>query len=141
MTERGTKTFIGAFVLGALALLVAFYLCVPVTLFALYHLEKLLGNEKYSPFISRCMGQAVATRNLCYDPQSYETEIMEPYRRLQAMELTVEAEERTATAEEMKTATELLLKIFRGKQIPTEEQQARLQTLYLDTGTEGMFSR
>lgn len=104
-------------------------------------LEKLLGNEKYSPFISRCMGQAVATRNLCYDPQSYETEIMEPYRRLQAMELTVEAEERTATAEEMKTATELLLKIFRGKQIPTEEQQARLQTLYLDTGTEGMFSR
>ena len=103
-------------------------------------LEKLLGNEKLTPFISRCMGQAVATRNLCHDAQTYETEIMEPYRRLQMMQQTVEAEEREASVDEMKTARQLLLQIFRGKQIPTQEQEARLQTLYLDTGTEAVFS-
>ncbi len=103
-------------------------------------LEKTLGSEKQVPFISRCMGQAVATRNLCHDPQTYETEIMEPYRSLQKMQQAVEAEERDPSAEEMKTARELLLRIFRGKQIPEEEQEARLQTLYLDTGTEAVFS-
>ena len=103
-------------------------------------LEKTLGTEKLTPFISRCMGQAVATRNLCHDPQTYETEIMTPYRSLQRLEQAVEAEERAPTAEEMTMARELLLQIFRGKQIPEEEQTARLQTLYFDTGTEEIFS-
>lgn len=103
-------------------------------------LEKTLGTEKLTPFISRCMGQAVATRNLCHDPQTYETEIMDSYRSLQRLEQTVEAEERTPSIEEMKTARDLLLRIFRGKQIPAEEQAARLQTLYFDTGTEEVFS-
>ncbi len=103
-------------------------------------LEKLLGNEKLTPFISRCMGQAVATRNQCHDAQTYETEIMEPYRRLQMMQQTVEAEERAPSVEEMKNARDLLLRIFRGKQIPVQEQEARLQTLYFDTGTEDLFS-
>ena len=65
---------------------------------------------------------------------------MEPYRRLQMMQQTVEAEEREANVEEMKAARELLLQIFRGKQIPVHEQEDRLQTLYLDTGTEAVFS-
>ncbi len=104
-------------------------------------LEKLLGNEKQVPFLSRCMGQAVATRNLCYDAQTYETEIMEPYRRLQLMEQTLEAEEREPSAQELTAARDLLLQIFRGKQVPPAEQEARLQTLYFDTGTEEFFSR
>ena len=35
-----------------LALLIAFYLCVPVTLFALYHLEKLLGNKQFTTLLA-----------------------------------------------------------------------------------------
>lgn len=102
--------------------------------------EKLLGNEKVTPFISRCMGQAVATRNLCNDAQTYETEIMEPYRQLQILQQTVEAEERAASVEEMKIARELLLRIFKGKQVPAQEQAARLQILYFDTNTESVFN-
>ncbi|MBR6826284.1 MAG: ACP S-malonyltransferase, partial [Oscillospiraceae bacterium] len=103
-------------------------------------LEKLLGSEKVTPFLSRCMGQAVATRNMCMDAQTYETEIMEPYRRLQQMQQLVEAEERNATAQEMQIGRDLLLQIFRAKQIPLDEQKARLDTLYFDTNTESIFS-
>lgn len=64
---------------------------------------------------------------------------MAPYRRLQAMQETVEAEERTASMEEMLRAKELLLQIFEAKRIPAEEQESRLQRLYTDTETEHVF--
>lgn len=102
-------------------------------------LEKLLDNDKPVPFISRCMGLAVATRNLCEDESIYEERVVAPYRRLQAMQETVEAEERTASMEEMLRAKELLLQIFEAKRIPAEEQESRLQRLYTDTETEHVF--
>ncbi|MBP3413120.1 MAG: ACP S-malonyltransferase [Oscillospiraceae bacterium] len=103
-------------------------------------LEKLLGTEKVTPFVSRCMGLAVATKNNCADAQIYENEVVEPYRRLQLMQQTIDAEERAADPEEMRLARELLIRIFTGKRISAEEQEARLQTLYLDTETETIFA-
>lgn len=103
-------------------------------------LEKLLGTEKPVPFISRCMGLAVAAQNFNQDPAEYDKQVVEPYRRLQLMQQSIEAEERSASTEEMKTAKELLLAIFRGKGTPAEEQEARLQKLYLDTDTQDYFS-
>ncbi len=102
-------------------------------------LEKLLESEKVTPFISRCMGMAVATKNLCENAQLYETNVVEPYRTLRQMQDTVEAEGRQATAEEMQKAKSLLLKIFDAKRVPVEEQDDRLQKLYLDTNTEEFF--
>ncbi len=103
-------------------------------------LIKLLENEKAIPFVSRCMGLAVATKNLCTDAQEYEANIAEPYRRLQLMQEAVDAEERAANTEEMQQARQLLLQIFKAKKVPAAEQEERLQRLYLDTETEYVFN-
>ncbi|MBE6984687.1 MAG: ACP S-malonyltransferase [Ruminococcaceae bacterium] len=103
-------------------------------------LIKLLENEKTIPFISRCMGLAVATKNLCNDAQVYEANVVEPYRQLQLMQETVDAENRGASEDEMRRAKQLLLQIFNAKKVPANEQEERLQRLYLDTETESLFN-
>ncbi len=102
-------------------------------------LEKLLETERVTPFVSRCMGMAVATRNLCEDVQLYETKVVDSYRKLQKMQDAIEAEDREASVEEMKTARALLLQIFEAKRVPAAQQEERLRTLYLDTETEEYF--
>lgn len=96
-------------------------------------LIKLIQNDKPIPFISRCMGLAVAAKNFCEDADLYDREVVDNYRQLQAMQNEVEAEGREATAEEMRTARDLLVRIFRAKNIPLQEQEERLERLHLDT--------
>ncbi len=83
------------------------------------------------PFISRCMGLAVATKNNCLDEDAYEAGVVKPYERLQAMQQA--AEGREATTDEKLEALALLKKIFATKQVPLQEQQHKLRRLALDT--------
>lgn len=83
------------------------------------------------PFISRCMGLAVATKNNCLDDAAYEAGVVRPYERLQAMQQALDGRE--ATTEEKLEALGLLKKIFATKQVPMEEQQHKLRRLALDT--------
>ncbi len=87
--------------------------------------------EKRLPFVSRCMGLAVATRNQCFDDAAYESGVAEPYRQLQAMQEALQ--DREPTAEEKSRALALLQKIFDTKQVPEEEQKHKLRRLAIDT--------
>ena len=87
--------------------------------------------ERPLPFVSRCMGLAVATRNQCFDDALYEQGIAAPYRQLQAMQ--EELQDRQPTEEEKRRALALLQKIFDTKQVPVEEQQHKLRRLAIDT--------
>ncbi len=102
-------------------------------------LIKIIENDKPIPFISRCMGLAVATKNLCTDAQAYETDVVDSYRQLQRMQEKVDAEGRNASEDEMRRAKDLLQKILDTKQVPVNEQAERLQRLYLDTETQSIF--
>lgn len=87
--------------------------------------------ERRLPFISRCMGLAVATRNLCFDDEAYEEGVVKPYQKLQAMQLA--AEGREETREEKQQALALLKQIFETKQVPAQEQAHKLHRLAIDT--------
>ncbi len=93
--------------------------------------DSCMKTEYRLPFISRCMGLAVATRNRCFDEAAYEAGVVRPYERLQAMQEA--AQGRDATTEEKAEALALLMKIFATKQVPAEEQQHKLRRLAIDT--------
>ncbi len=99
-------------------------------------LEKLIIADKPIPFVSRCMGLAVAAKNLCSDDDNYEAHIVAPYRKLQEMQGRIDDEARTATPEEMNKAKELLVEIFSAKKLSEDEQKQKLERLYIDTEME-----
>ncbi|SFS08607.1 hypothetical protein [Anaeromicropila populeti] len=91
------------------------------------------------PFLSRCLGIAVATKNNNWKEEDYQTGVKEPYEKIRQMEQRTEEENRKATREEMEQAMELLKKIFETKQTEKEEQEMRFKQLFRDTGTEDIF--
>ncbi len=93
--------------------------------------DSYMKTEYRLPFISRCMGLAVATRNQCFDETAYEAGVVKPYERLRAMQQA--AEGREATTEEKLEALALLKKIFATKQVPMEEQVHKMHRLAVDT--------
>lgn len=93
--------------------------------------DSYMKTEYRLPFISRCMGLAVATRNRCLDDAAYEAGVIKPYERLQAMQQA--AEGRDATSEEKQEALTLLKRIFATKRVPEEEQKHKLHRLAIDT--------
>lgn len=103
-------------------------------------LEILIRNDQPIPFVSRCLGLAVAARNRCAGSAMYQSNVVRPYESLRALAQTIEAENRQATELEMKQARELLLEIFNGKCLPEEQQDERLRRLYIDTETETLFA-
>ncbi len=90
-----------------------------------------MKTEYRLPFVSRCMGLAVATRNQCFDDAQYELGVVRPYQQLQALQ--EELQEREPTTEEKRRALALLQKIFDTKQVPAEEQMHKLRRLAIDT--------
>ena len=93
--------------------------------------DSYMKPEYRLPFISRCMGLAVATRNQCFDEAAYEAGVVKPYERLRAMQQASEGRE--ATTEEKLEALTLLKQIFATKQVPPEERAHKLRRLAIDT--------
>lgn len=106
----------------------------------LVELEKIIQYDAPIPFVSRCTGIAVATKNLCTDENLYEEDVVRPYEELRQLSLAVEREDRNATMDEMKHAIDLLIRILSAKKVQQEEKEQCLQRLYLDTETEMLFA-
>ncbi len=93
-------------------------------------------EASYIPFLSRCMGLAVSTRNTCFDNEAYTRGVIAPYNRLRSMQDKVEAEERVATEAEMLEGARLLKTILDTKCCPEQEQEERFAELLVDSGME-----
>ena len=97
-------------------------------------------EKAYVPFLSRCMGIAVATKNNNYNDQEYADGVVAPYMQIQQLQEKIENEKRKATDEEMNLAIEMLKKVFATKKVSEEEQKARFKQLFNETGTEEKFA-
>lgn len=86
------------------------------------------------------MGIAVATKNNNWNTQDYEKGVVEPYQKIQRIQQQIEEENRTATEEEMKEAIQMLLSVFKTKQISEQEQTKRFAQLFNETGTQKLFA-
>lgn len=93
-------------------------------------------KETYVPFLSRSMGIAVATKNNNWNSADYEENVVKPYKEVQQIQDKITEENRDASEEERKIAVNMLLSVFKTKQVPEKEQMERFQQLFSDTGTE-----
>lgn len=98
-----------------------------------FEIEKLVLLDKAVPFVSRCMGLAVASKNLCTDNSYYEQHVVVPYRKLQDMQEKIEKEERQASMDEARDAKELLVEILNAKMVDKAEIEQKLNRLFIDT--------
>ncbi len=94
------------------------------------HMPNLLG---------RAMGIAVATQNFNFNNDEYEKGVVEPYRKIKAMQMELEKEKKEPTLEQMQQAIEMLKSVFKTKQTPIEEQVQRFNQLFDETKTGHLF--
>lgn len=91
--------------------------------------EHLRRHHPLHRAIVRCLAAAVCTRNRNWDEEAYRVGVIEPYRRLQQMQESLDAAGAAPSREQAEEALELLRLIFRTKQVPPDEQQSRLQEI------------
>lgn len=84
--------------------------------------------------IVRCLAAAVSTRNRNWNEQAYRQGVIEPYRRLEAMQSRLDGSGECPSLEEMKEALRLLAQIMRTKQVPESEQAERFEEIVQSSG-------
>jgi [acyl-carrier-protein] S-malonyltransferase len=95
---------------------------------------------KNSPtVVIKCLAIAVCTRNRNWDEDEYQKGVVEPYRKIQAMQDGIEKEQRAPRVEEMRAAMEMLVSVFATKKVPEPERRERFEEIFNATGTRGLF--
>lgn len=79
--------------------------------------------------VTLCLKNAVCVPNSNWDKREYQSGVVEPYKRLREIQMSVEKEKRSPTACEDREAMELLKTIFFNKKVPLEEQEARINQI------------
>lgn len=96
-------------------------------------------SEFQHTVVTKCIQIAVCTRNRNWDNDAYQKGVVEPYRRIQALQDQLVKEGKEPSLEQMKAALEMLRSVFSTKQVPVTEQVERFNEVFEVTGTRGLF--
>lgn len=96
--------------------------------------------KKGMDFIIKCIAEAICTKNNNHDEQEYRKGVVEPYRQVTRMKEEIEKANREPTAAEVRSALEMLKRVFNTKKVPDEEQVARFNALFETTQINGVFN-
>ncbi len=107
--------------------------------------ERLLGREKSIKllpmlFITRCMAHAVCTKNNNWDEEEYQRGVVNPYKKVKVMQEKLEEQGIEPTEEQMREALDMLVSVFRTKNVPEDERSNRFNSLFNETGTRNLFA-
>lgn len=102
--------------------------------------ESQIPNKNKLDFIIRCLAISVCTRNSNWDNEEYSKGVIEPYRKINQMLLSLEEANKVPTLEQMKEALDMLNSVFETKRTPLEESRERFKQLLDETGTESLFT-
>jgi [acyl-carrier-protein] S-malonyltransferase len=86
-------------------------------------------------FVAKCMRAAVCTRNANWNNAEYQQGVIEPYKKLQAMQESLDQQRSVPTDLQLKEAVELLVTLFETKRVPLDEQRELLEDIIQETGT------
>lgn len=89
--------------------------------------------------ITKCLAIAVCTRNRNWDNDEYQKGVVEPYRKIQQIQLELESLGKQPSNEQMLEALEMLKTIFVTKKVPYDEQGERFNQVFDETNTRGLF--
>lgn len=106
--------------------------------------ERILGRKKTIEilpmlFVTRCMAHAVCTKNNNWDEEEYRRGVIDPYKKVKAMQEKLEEQGKEPTEEQMREALEMLVSVFHTKNVTNDEQSNRLNSLFNETGTSDLF--
>ncbi len=80
--------------------------------------------------LNRCMGAITSTKNRNHDPTAYRQSVMTAYYELKNLTEQLEAEPSRINGEQCKNAFELVDHILKGKDIPKNEQQLKMNHVF-----------
>jgi [acyl-carrier-protein] S-malonyltransferase len=97
------------------------------------------GDDKFMTVITRCMAAAVCTKNSNWNNDEYTNGVIEPYRRIKQIQMSLEKEGIKPTKEQAEEALSMLKSVFRTKGISTEGQLGRFNQILNETNTRDLF--
>lgn len=96
--------------------------------------------KKHVPtVITKCLSIGAATPNNNEDTEQYRTGVIEPYKKLQEIQYSLEKDDLEPSIEQMKQALELLSSILTTKNISRDEQIKWFNNIIDETGTNYLF--
>ncbi|MEK3834078.1 MULTISPECIES: ACP S-malonyltransferase [unclassified Paenibacillus] len=90
--------------------------------------------------ITRCLAIAVCTKNNNDNNEEYETGVIMPYEKIQALQDQLEKEQSMPTKEHMEEALAMLMSVFETKRTPAELRVKRFDQIFEETGTKALFA-
>lgn len=104
-------------------------------------LKKLMGSkEKEYSVVQRCIAAAITAPNKNFDEEEYRLGVIEPYRRVQQIQLELEEKGLPPSVEQMEEALKMLKSVYTTKKVAAEEQTRKFKQILCETGTSGLFS-
>lgn len=97
-------------------------------------------GDSNTTVVIKCIAAAVCTKNRNHNLDEYQAGVVEPYRKIQRMQETIEQQGRMPTVEEMRAALDMLLTVCRVKKVPLGEQLERFNEIIEHTDTRAIFS-
>lgn len=101
--------------------------------------KQLLSSSNMSrsvpTFITKCLAAAVSLPNLNYNNDEYQKGVVEPYKKIQDMQITLEKLGLPPSKEQMDEAINALLLIMKTKKVFDEEQKEVISQIIEETGT------
>lgn len=91
-----------------------------------------MADKKSLNLIRGCLKHIVCTRNENENSEEYEKGVIEPYNEIKEIYDTLVKENSEPTFEQMETALNNLMTIFKTKKVPESEQTERIETLLKD---------
>lgn len=90
-----------------------------------------LEEKKRQPSIAtKCLVLAISTKNNNRDNQAYQASIIDPMKRLKAMEQRIKTNEETLKNQDITELFHIIRLILAAKKVPVEEQRKQLQSLF-----------
>lgn len=104
-------------------------------------LKKLLcSKDKEYTIVQRCISAAITASNKNFDEEEYRLGVIEPYRRIQQLQLELEQKGLPPAVEQMEDSLRMLKTVFMTKKVAAEEQERRFKQILNETGTSDLFN-
>jgi [acyl-carrier-protein] S-malonyltransferase len=95
---------------------------------------KLTAQEPESTILTRCLAEAVCTRNRNWDNDEYQKKVVEVYEKMERIQDELDEKGALPTVEQVKQALEMLYSVFETKKVPVDEQVKRFKRICAGKG-------
>lgn len=89
--------------------------------------------------ITRCLAVAVCTKNSNWDNDEYQKGVVEPYRKIKQLQMSLEEKGNEPTIQQAEQALDMLKSVFTTKKTPEEEAIGRFSQIFNETKTKELF--